>query len=89
MDAMALLLSENLSVSTAIKAVHAVDIIVWGQKRHLPLRLDKNYTNVFKVLKKVNIREVTADFAMIQNDQGANGEKNYQLQFWIRMFKIC
>ena len=60
---MALLISENLSRSEAIKAVHTVDIVVWGQKRHLPFKLDKNYVSAFKVLRKMKSFKVT-DFTM-------------------------
>ncbi len=53
LEAMALLMSENHSASEAVKAVNIIDTVVWGQTRHLPLRLDKNYMNAFRVLKKL------------------------------------
>ena len=79
LEAIAQLISENLTASEAIKAVHIVDTVVWGQKRHIPLRLDENYLSAFKALKKIKALEVTADFPMIQNDEGANGDKIYQI----------
>ena len=45
LEAVALLMSDNLSASEAVRAVHTIDTIIWGQKRHLPLRLDKSYMN--------------------------------------------
>lgn len=53
LEAMGLLMSENLSASEALKAVHVVDTVVWGQTRHLPLRLDKGYMNAHAKLKKL------------------------------------
>ena len=44
LDAMSLLMSENLSVPEAIKAVYIVDTKIWEHTRHLPLELDKQYT---------------------------------------------
>ena len=52
LEAISLLMSENLSASEAIKAVHIIDTVVWGQIRILPLRLDKVYMNSRKKLKK-------------------------------------
>jgi len=52
-EAMALLMSENLSASEALKAVYTVDTVVWGQTRLLPLRLDKSYMSAYKKLKKL------------------------------------
>ena len=43
LEAMSLLMADNLSAPEAIKAVCTVD--VWKQTRHLPLELDKAYTN--------------------------------------------
>ena len=84
LEAMALLMSENLSASEAIKVVHTVDTVIWGQKRHLPLRLDKNYMSAFKALKKMKAHEVTANFTMIRNDEGGNGNKMYQI-IWFNL----
>ena len=53
LEAMALLMSENFSASEAVKAVHIVDTVIWGQVRHLPLRLEKHYMNSFHLLKKL------------------------------------
>ena len=57
LEAMSLLMSENLSASEAVKAVHIIDTVVWGQVRHLPLRLEKHYMNSFKLLKKFNAKQ--------------------------------
>jgi len=48
---MALLMSENLSASEALKAIYTV--VVWGQTRHLLLRLEKCYISAYKKLKKL------------------------------------
>ena len=52
LDAMSILMSENLSASESVKAVYIVDTIIWKQIRHLPLRLEKHYMNTFNLLKK-------------------------------------
>ena len=46
-------MSDKLSASEAIKAVYTIDTVIWGQVRHLPLRLDKSYMNAFTALKKM------------------------------------
>lgn len=51
LEATAQLMSENSSASEAIKAVHTVDTVAWGQQSYLLLRY-KNYMNAFKALKK-------------------------------------
>ena len=53
LEAMSQLMSENMSASEAIKAVHIIDTKVWGQTRHLPLELDKQYTKSLSKLKKL------------------------------------
>ena len=53
LEGLSLLMAENLSASEAIKAVHIVDTVIWGQVRHLPLRLDKVYMKAYKTLKKL------------------------------------
>ena len=53
LEAMSLLMSENMSVPEAIKAVHIVDTKIWGQTQHLPLELDKQYTKSLSKLKKL------------------------------------
>ena len=40
LEATSLLMSENLSESEAVKAVHILDTVIWGQTRHLPLKLE-------------------------------------------------
>ena len=57
LEAISLLMSENLSASEAIKAVHIIDTVVWGQIRILPLRLDKVYMNSRKKLKKLDMQK--------------------------------
>ena len=57
LEAISLLMSENLSASEAIKAVHIIDTVVWGQTRILPLRLDKVYMNSRKKLKKLSMQK--------------------------------
>ena len=57
LEAMSLLMSENLSASEAVKAVHIIDTVIWGQTRHLPLRLEKHYMNSFKLLKKFSSKK--------------------------------
>ena len=59
LEAMALLMSDNLSAHEAIKAVYTIDTVVWGQIRFLPLRLDKAYTNALKALKKIQPKSDT------------------------------
>ena len=39
LEAMALLMSDNLSASEAIKVVYTIDTVVWGQTRFLPFAL--------------------------------------------------
>ena len=51
LEAMSLLMSENMSAPEAIKAVYIVDTKIWGQTRHLPLELDKQYTKSPSKLK--------------------------------------
>ena len=53
LEAISLLMAENFSASEAIKAVAVVDQIVWKQKRHLPLELDKDYINLTQKLNKI------------------------------------
>ena len=50
---MSLLMSDNLRATEAIKVVHTVDTVIWKQKRHLPLELDKAYTNTYAKVKKL------------------------------------
>ena len=57
LEAMSLLMAENLSATEAIKAVHIVDTIVWGQTRHLPLRLEKEYQHVLCMYKKLQTQK--------------------------------
>ena len=44
LEAVSLLMFENMSAPEAIKAVYIVDTKIWGQTRHLPLEIDKQYT---------------------------------------------
>ena len=58
LEAMSLLMSDNLSATEAIKAVYTVDTVIWKQKRHLPLELDKDYMNVYAKVKKLQSKQV-------------------------------
>ena len=53
LKAVSQLMSENMSASEAIKAVHIVDTKIWGQTRHLPPELAKQYTKSLSKLKKL------------------------------------
>ena len=50
---MALIMSENLSASEAIKVVHIMFTVIYKQIRHLPLRLEKNYVKAVQRLRKL------------------------------------
>ena len=53
LEAMSILMADGLSAPEALKAVHTIDTVVWGQTRFLPLRMDKSYLNMTKKLKKL------------------------------------
>ena len=53
LEAMSILMADGLSAPEAVKAVHTIDTVVWGQSRLLPLRLDKSYLNMSRKLKKM------------------------------------
>ena len=50
-------MSDNLSASEAIKSVYIVDTVIWKQKRHLPLEMDKDYVNLMEKLKKLQAKK--------------------------------
>ena len=57
LEAISLLMSDNLSASEAIKSVYIVDTVIWKQKRHLPLEMDKDYVNLMEKLKKLEAKK--------------------------------
>ena len=54
LEAMSLIMSDNLSATEAIKVVHTVDTVIWKQKHHLTLELDKAYTNAYAKVKNLH-----------------------------------
>ena len=88
LEAMVQLTSENSSASEAIKAVHTVDTVVWGQQRHLLLRY-KNYMNAFKALKKWRFVRWLLILKWSRMTRELIATKFIRLQLWMRMFKIC
>ena len=72
LEAMALLMSDNLSASEAVKAVYTIDTVIWGQVRHLSLRLDKSYMNAFTALKKMQSNNEIIDNSIHNNEDFLN-----------------
>ena len=65
MEAISLLMSENMSAAEAIKAIHVVDTVIWRQTRHLPLELDKGYKWATATLAKLQNVESTTETSLM------------------------
>ena len=94
LEAMALLMSDNLSATEAIKAVYTIDTVVWGQKRFLPLRLDKAYTNAFSALKKIQpkadtiIAHINDDFLDSASSMSENNDSDDNASNTVQISKL-
>ena len=74
LEAMSLLMSDNMSASEAIKAVYIVDTVIWNQTRHLPLEMDKDYVNLMEKLKKLETKKKESETLSSILDQPAQNE---------------
>ena len=78
LQGISLLMSENLSASEAIKAVHIVDTVIWGQTRFLPLRLDKVYMKAYKNLKKLSSQQKDQQPILPSEDNECTNENSFE-----------
>ena len=69
LEALSLMMAENLSASEAIRAGYIWDTIVWQQKRHLPLRLDKSYMKARKKLKRLQPQNFSEKSGVVRQKQ--------------------
>ena len=88
LEAMSLLISENMSAPEAIKAVYIVDTKIWGQTRHLPLELDKQYTKSPSKMKKFQGKTSTSLASILVANADDETPEESEQENMMRIWKI-